>query len=90
MVPLLFITYLFIFVSVLLVHVNRHAPLKKLKPKEAKLQQKPWISKELIKMIKIRNRLSQRKKRQPNNLNVIIYLEIELVGKSKNLKKILL
>ena len=50
--------------------VNRHAPLKKLKPKEAKLQQKPWISKELIKMIKIRNRLFQRKKRQPNNLNV--------------------
>ena len=32
--------------------VNRHAPLKKLNPKEAKLQQKPWISKELIKMIK--------------------------------------
>ena len=50
--------------------VNRHAPLKKLKPKEAKLQQKPWISKELIKMINIRNRLFQRKKRQPNNLNV--------------------
>ena len=41
--------------------INRHAPLKKLKPKEAKLQQKPWISKELIKMIKIRKRLFQRK-----------------------------
>ena len=26
-------------------YVNRHAPLKKLKSKAAKLQQKPWISK---------------------------------------------
>ena len=49
---------------------NIHAPLKKLNSKETKLKQKPWISKELIKLIKIRNRLFQRKKRQPNNLNV--------------------
>ena len=32
--------------------VNRHAPYKKLTPKEVKLYQKPWISSRLIKMIK--------------------------------------
>ena len=31
---------------------------------------KPWISNELIKMINVRNKLFQRKKRQPNNLNI--------------------
>ena len=50
--------------------VDRHAPLKKLTPKEIKLEQKPWISKELIKMIKIKNKLFNRKKRQPNNDNI--------------------
>ena len=29
--------------------VERHAPLKKLKPKEIKLKQKPWISADLNK-----------------------------------------
>ena len=37
--------------------VNRHAPLKKLTPKEIKLQQKPWISNDLNKMIKTKNKL---------------------------------
>ena len=50
--------------------VNRHAPFKKLTPKEVKLHQKPWISSRLIKMIKIKNKLFNRKKRQPNNANV--------------------
>ena len=50
--------------------VDRHAPLKKLTPKEVKLEQKPWISKELIKMIKIKNKLFNRKKRQLNNDNI--------------------
>ena len=47
--------------------VDRHAPLKKLTPKEIKLEHKPWITKEIIKMIQVRNKLFQRKKRQPNN-----------------------
>ena len=47
--------------------VNRHAPLKKLKPKEIKLNQKPWLSSRILKMIKIRNKIFKRKKRQPNN-----------------------
>ena len=50
--------------------VDRHAPLKKITPKEIKLNQKPWISKELNKMIKTKNKLFKRKKRQPNNENI--------------------
>ena len=49
--------------------VESHAPLKKLTPKEIKLENKPWITSELNKMIKIRNKLFQRKKREPNNEN---------------------
>ena len=50
--------------------VDRHAPYKKLTPKEVKLNDKPWISNELIKMINIKNKLFYRKKRQPNNENI--------------------
>ena len=49
--------------------VDRHAPLKKLNPKETKLMSKPWNSNELIKMINVRNKLFQRKRRQQNNIN---------------------
>ena len=38
-------------------------------PKEIKLESKPWITSEINNMIKIRNKLFQRKKRQPNNEN---------------------
>ena len=50
--------------------VNRHAPYKKLTSKEIRTNDKPWISSELIKMIKIKNKLFYRKKRQPDNLNI--------------------
>ena len=49
--------------------VDRHAPYKKLSPKEIKLQSKPWISTEIFKLIKARNKIFARKKRQPNNAN---------------------
>ena len=49
--------------------VSRHAPLKKLTPKEIKLKQKPWLTKEILKMIKTRDKIFARKKRQPNNIN---------------------
>ena len=49
---------------------DRHAPYRKLTPKEVKLNQKPWISSDIIKMIKTKNKLFHRKKRQPNNDNV--------------------
>ena len=49
--------------------VERHAPLKKLSPKEIKLKTKPWITKQISKLIKVRNKIFARKKRQPNNTN---------------------
>ena len=49
--------------------VNRHAPLKKQSAKEIKLEQKPWITQDLRKMIRIRNKLFNRKKRQKYNFN---------------------
>ena len=49
--------------------VNRHAPLKTLSPKEIKTRNKPWLSTDILKMIKIRNKVFARKQRQPNNVN---------------------
>ena len=49
--------------------VDSHAPYKKLSPKEIKLQSKPWISTEIFKLIKVRNKIFARKKRQTNNAN---------------------
>ena len=43
--------------------------IKKLSPKEIKLQSKPWISTEICKLIKVRNKIFAKKKRQPNNAN---------------------
>ena len=42
--------------------VDRHAPLKKLTPKEIMTKNKPWLSTELLKMIKVRNKIFARKK----------------------------
>ena len=61
---------------------ERHAPIKKLNPREIKLKSKPWITTEIIKMIKMRDKLFERKKRQPSNEEVnvfIIYLEAEFL-----------
>ena len=49
--------------------VNRHAPLKKLSPKEIKAKFKPWVSGKILKMINVRDKAYARKKRQPNNEN---------------------
>ena len=46
------------------------APVEKLKPKQVKLRLKPWISYDLQKLIKVRDNLFARKKRQPENLHV--------------------
>ena len=50
--------------------IERHAPLKKLNPNEIKLKHKPWISAYINKMIKMKNNLFHRKKRQPHNLEI--------------------
>ena len=42
--------------------VDRHAPIKKLKPKEIKMKTKPWITPELCHTIKTKNKLFERKK----------------------------
>ena len=49
---------------------ERHGPTEKLSPKEVKLKLKPWITIEIQKLIKIRDRLFARKKRQPENEHV--------------------
>ena len=49
---------------------DRHVPMKKLNAKEVKLKSKPWITNELSKMIRIKNKLFERKKRQSSNENV--------------------
>ena len=59
--------------------VNRHAPMKKLSPGEIKLKSKPWITDNIKKMIKFRNKLFARKKRQPNNTSIV-----ELFNKFRN------
>ncbi len=51
--------------------VTRHAPLKKLNRKEIKRKLNPWISKEILKLLKIRDRLFKRKKREPDNSTVV-------------------
>ena len=42
--------------------VDRHAPLKKFTPKEIKIKSKSLLSTEILKMIKIRNKIFARKK----------------------------
>ena len=42
--------------------VDRHAPLKKLTPKELKTKSKPWITPDIVKMINLRNKFFKRKK----------------------------
>ena len=49
---------------------ERHAPVKKLNPKQIKLKLKPWITKDILKLIKVRDNLFARKKRQPDNILV--------------------
>ena len=47
--------------------VKRHMPLKKVNKKEKKLENKPWLTKDILKKIKIRNNLFANKKKDPNN-----------------------
>ena len=49
--------------------VDRHAPVRKLTAREIKIKNKPWLSTEILKIIKIKNKIFARKKRQPNNEN---------------------
>ena len=63
---------------------ERHAPVEKLSPPEVKLRLNPWMTPEILKLIRVRDRLFARKKREPENDLVrllIIKLGIKSVGK---------
>ena len=47
--------------------VKRHMPLKKVNKKGKKLENKPWLTKDILKKIKTRNNLFANKKKDPNN-----------------------
>ena len=79
--------YLMIFFWRLEGCVDRHAPIKKLNSKEIKLKIKPWITPELSKMIKTRNKLFERKKRQPTNDDVKLLHNIFRNRVNRELKK---
>lgn len=49
---------------------DRHAPIKKLSPKDIKLRLHPWITPDIQKLIRLRDKLFARKKRQPENSTV--------------------
>ena len=66
--------------------VERHAPVKELSTKEIKMKSKPWINPIITKLIRNRNKLFKRKKRQPNNF--IIRKEIKSIEKLKDQKKL--
>ena len=65
--------------------VDRHAPIKKTFIfRDIKRDVKPWITDELSKMIKIKNKLFEKKKRQPINENVKYLYNIFRINQSIN------
>ena len=67
--------------------VERHAPITKLNYREIKLKVKPWITPKLSKMIKIKNKMFERKKRQPLNDYVKFLYNIFRNRVNRELKK---
>ena len=66
---------------------DRHAPLKKLTPKEITIKSKQWLSTEILKTIKFRNKIFARKKMQPENENCKRLYTILRNRVSKNRKR---
>ena len=50
--------------------MERHAPIKKLNKKQIKRRLNPWMTTKIIKLIGLRDRLFERKKREPGNSSV--------------------
>ena len=50
--------------------VNRHGPIQKLNQKEQKRNQKPWITNEIVKRIKHRNKLFAQRKSNPSDVSI--------------------
>ena len=47
---------------------DRHVPIKQLSPKEVKMRINPWMTPQILKLIRIRDRLFARKKKEPDNI----------------------
>ena len=59
--------------------VDRHAPTKKLNPKEVKRRLNPWMTDKIMKLIRTRDRLFERKKKEPGNAQVTeVYKKSEI------------
>ena len=52
---------------------NQHAPIKRRSRKKMKLKDKPWINNRILKMMRIRDRILQKMKKQPTPDNVKLY-----------------
>ena len=52
---------------------NQHAPIKRRSRKEMKLKDKPWINNRILKMMRIRDRILQKMKKQQTPDNVKLY-----------------
>ena len=52
---------------------NKHAPIKRRSRKEMKLKDKPWINNRILKMMRIRDRILQKLKKQQNPDNLKLY-----------------
>ena len=52
---------------------NKHAPIKKRSRKEMKLQDKPWINSKIQQMMRIRDRILQKLKKQQTDDNLKLY-----------------
>ena len=66
---------------------DRHAPIKKLNANEIKFRSKPWINPALAKMIRIKNKLFKRSKRQPSNESIKALYNKFRNGVDRELKK---
>ena len=66
---------------------DKHVNVKKLSPREVKLKLNPWITPEIRKMLKVRDRLFARKKSEPNNKRVEEVYKIARNRVSRKIKK---
>ena len=66
---------------------DKHVNVKKLSPREVKLKLNPWITPEIRKMLKVRDSLFARKKREPNNKRVEEVYKIARNRVSRKIKK---
>ena len=55
---------------------NKHAPLRKTSRREMKISSKPWLTKGLLKMISVKNKLYQQCYKQKN---IIYFLYIKYI-----------